>query len=149
MSIIAKFQTKIKADPEHLTEYVANSLKPDNLPATLLDTEVREYDDVKITISRYVAYTPTMVVYTSKADSEYINVDILNTGEFTSRWTIEDGGDSYEKYLAGMFEAYNPQASGTENKYTAPLNQNNFKESNEPFLYALFRMILKLFFKNI
>ena len=49
---MAKFQTKIKADLEHLMEYVHNSLKPDNLPADFLGNEIREYDDVKIIIKR-------------------------------------------------------------------------------------------------
>ena len=146
---MAKFQTKIKADLEHLMEYVHNSLKPDNLPADFLGTEIREYDDVKIIVKRYVAYTPTMVIFTSKTDSSYINVDILNTGQMTSRWTIEDGGEPYEQYLADMFNAYNPQASSAENRYTAPLNKKNFRESNEPFLYILFRTLLKIFFRNI
>ena len=148
---MAKFQTKIKADLDHLMEYVHNSLKPDNLPAMWLGTETREYDDVKIIIKRYVAYTPTMVIFTSKADSSYINVDILNTGQFTSRWTIEDGGYDYEQYLNDMFNAYNPQAICAENKYTAPLNKNkssgDFRQSDELFWYTIYKAILRYLFR--
>ena len=148
---MAKFQTKVKADLDHLMEYVHNSLKPDNLPAALLGTDIREYDDVKIIIKRYVTYTPTMVVFTAKSDSAYINVDILNTGQLTSRWTVEDGGKAYEQYLADMLNAYTPQATGAENKYTAPLNKNkssgDFRQSDELFWYTIYKAILRYLFR--
>lgn len=118
---MAKFEIKIKADLDHLMEYVQNSLNPDFLPITPIETIEKEYDDVKIIFNRYSANTGNvMAIYTVKKGEDEICVEILNAGHFTQKWVYEDGGDKYMQYLADVFAAYDPDKTGKENIYIHP-----------------------------
>ena len=114
---MAKFQTKIKANLNHLMEYVHNSIRPDQLPAALLDNITMDYDNVKIIFRKYSAAHLVIVIYTAKNNEDYICVDVLETGTFGNKWVFEGGGLTYEQYLADMFSAYNPEKTGADNRY--------------------------------
>ena len=118
---MAKYETKIKADLEHLMEYIQNSLNTDFLPVDKHKPIIKEYDDVKIIFRRYGTHAGmVMVIYTVKSGEEEICIEILNPGMFGQRWVYEGGGDKYMQYIADVFAAYNPDSTKETNKYIPP-----------------------------